>query len=326
MTGLPFSKTPILLAGAPGLQGPVDSIGFGEILVQEARRSIYRGSIMASRSNRDSDTRSPPLELNPADVDRSASLRDQIYELLRMRIVIGVMRPGQVVNEIEIAAQLGLSRTPVREAVKRISDEGLIVIRAQNGTFVADFSRAALDEAYLIRQALEFESVRRAAVKASPDDIDKLEDTIAAHETAIKRHRFPEAIRLDDMFHRQIAEISSLSMLWKAVDISKAQMDRGRHLALPHPGMGEVTIAQHEAIVAALRKGDRVQAGRAMKEHLDTSLQNTLLLLDQARQMSGSEDLPAEGNGKSGRGPSTKPATAEKVRPPARRKPMKLPT
>src|SRR5207253_698449 len=116
-------------------------IGSREILVQGVCRSIYRRSIMANRSNRDSDLASPALELNPADVDRSASLRDQIYELLRMRIVVGVMRPGQVVNEIEIATQLGLSRTPVREAVKRISDEGLIVIRAQNGTFVADFSR-----------------------------------------------------------------------------------------------------------------------------------------------------------------------------------------
>jgi DNA-binding GntR family transcriptional regulator len=246
---------------------------------------------MERRKNEFSDTSAADLsELRPSDVDRKAPLRDQIYELLRMRIIIGKLRPGQVVNEIEIARQLGVSRTPVREAVKRIGDEGLIVVRAQNGTFVSEFSRNALDEAYLIRTALEVESVKKAVANLRPQDLERLEDIIVAHEAAIRRARYAEAIRLDDMFHRQIAEASGLTMLWRAVDISKAQMDRGRHLALPHPGMGEVTIAQHREILDALQSRDKARAVRAIKDHLGTSLSNTLVMLD--REV---EQAPARG-------------------------------
>jgi DNA-binding GntR family transcriptional regulator len=247
---------------------------------------------MERRKNEFSDTSAADLsELRPSDVDRKAPLRDQIYELLRMRIIIGQLRPGQVVNEIEIARQLGVSRTPVREAVKRIGDEGLIVVRAQNGTFVSEFSREALDEAYLIRTALEVESVKKAVANLRPRDLERLEDIIVAHEAAIRRARYAEAIRLDDMFHRQIAEASGLTMLWRAVDISKAQMDRGRHLALPHPGMGEVTLAQHREILDALQSRDKARAVRAIKDHLGTSLSNTLVMLD--REL---EQAPAEGS------------------------------
>ncbi|MBN9025506.1 MAG: GntR family transcriptional regulator, partial [Rhizobiales bacterium] len=97
--------------------------------------------------------------------------------------------------------------------------------------------------------------------------------------TAIGRKRYTDAIRLDDQFHRTIAEINNLSMLWRAVDISKAQMDRGRYLALPRPGSGETTIAQHQAILAALAARDGDRAMEAMRVHLDTSLRNTLSLI-----------------------------------------------
>ena len=69
-------------------------------------------------------------------------------------------------------------------------------------------------------------------------------------------------------------------MLWRAVDISKAQMDRGRYLSIPRPGSGEITIAQHRAIVTALGARDPVLATEAMQTHLDTSLRNTLSLLE----------------------------------------------
>jgi DNA-binding GntR family transcriptional regulator len=100
------------------------------------------------------------------------------------------------------------------------------------------------------------------------------------HEVAISRQRFTDAIRLDDQFHRYIAEINDLSMLWRAVDISKAQMDRGRYLAIPHPGRGEMTITEHKAIVSALRSRKAPAAVKAMRDHLDTSLHSILSLLE----------------------------------------------
>ncbi|MCZ4432295.1 GntR family transcriptional regulator [Agrobacterium sp. SOY23] len=217
--------------------------------------------------------------LNGVTITRNMPLRDQIYQLVRRAIVTGRLAPGSPVNEIEIAERLGTSRTPVREAVKRVEDEGLIDVRAQAGTFVRPISRGQVQEAYIIRIALERESVRRAAETISADAVQRLRDIIDLHALSVKRGRFEDAIDHDDAFHRVIAEVNGYSMLWRVVDITKAQMDRCRLLSLPSPGAGETTIEQHSAIVDALEAHDPEAAERAIKEHLETSLSNTLKLL-----------------------------------------------
>ncbi|UDL92593.1 GntR family transcriptional regulator [Mesorhizobium sp. PAMC28654] len=218
--------------------------------------------------------------LQGVSLNRAIPLRDQIYALVRKAIVTGKLAPGAPINEIEIANKLGISRTPVREAVKKVSDEGLIEVFAQNGTFVADISRKQVEEAYIIRIALELESIKRAAVVIETHHIQDLEDIINAHETAVKRGRFDEAIARDDDFHRYIAEVNGLAMLWKVVDVSKAQMDRCRLLSLPSPGAGQETIAQHRAILDALARRDQAGSMTALRTHLETSLRNTISLLD----------------------------------------------
>ena len=216
------------------------------------------------------------MDLETTPLKRGVALSEQIYQVVRGLIVSGRMRPGEAVIEAALAARLGVSRTPVREALKRISDEGLIDVFAQSGTFIAPISRKALEEAYVIRTALETESASRAAGRLTPVAVEAFADNIATHELAIGRRHFAEAIRLDDTFHRMIAEVNGLHMLWRAVDISKAQMDRGRHLAIPEPGLGAVTIRQHRLILEAMQAGDAKRAAQCMREHLATSLQNTL--------------------------------------------------
>lgn len=218
--------------------------------------------------------------LGGATLNRAIPLRDQVYSLVRKAIVTGKLAPGAPINEIEIAGRLGISRTPVREAVKKVSDEGLIEVFAQHGTFVADIRREQVEEAYIIRIALELESIRRAAGNISASQIQDLEDIVNAHETAVKRSRYDEAIARDDDFHRYIAEVNGLHMLWKVVDVSKAQMDRCRLLSLPSPGAGQETIAQHRAILAALERRDQKGSMQALKNHLETSHRNTLAYLD----------------------------------------------
>lgn len=217
--------------------------------------------------------------LKGVTITRNMPLRDQIYQLVRRAIVTGRLAPGSPVNEIEIAERLGTSRTPVREAVKRVEDEGLIDVRAQAGTFVTPISRRQVQEAYIIRIALERESVRHAAETISADGVQRLRDIIDLHALSVKRSRFEDAIDHDDAFHRVIAEVNGYSMLWRVVDITKAQMDRCRLLSLPSPGAGETTIEQHSAIVDALEAHDPEAAERAIREHLETSLSNTLKLL-----------------------------------------------
>lgn len=229
--------------------------------------------------------------LGNAAIDRVTPLRDQIYHIIRGAIVTGRLKPGDSIEEAEIARYLGISRTPVREAVKKISDEHLIEVRAQSGTYVAAISRRQVEEAYIIRTALELESVARAAPLITPAQLNDLEDIVRGHARAFEHKLFDEVITCDDQFHRYIAEINGLSMLWRAVDISKAQMDRCRHLtAIAGPAYGTRTIAQHRAIIRALKSGSREAPLIAMREHLDASLTNALkLLVSMPEQTEGPE-------------------------------------
>ena len=219
--------------------------------------------------------------LERRSLDRLRPMREQIYQLLRSAIVNGQLRPGQAVDELKIASQLDISRTPVREAVKKLSDEGLIVVVAQSGTYVAPIDRKQVEEAYLIRTALELESVGRAASSITERHIHDLEDIVDRIVRAFDRKSYTEVVALDDDFHRYIAEINGLSMLWRAVDISKAQMDRCSYLsASTAPAASDLAVSQHKTIIRALKTGKPQVAIAAMRTHLDNSLRTALRLLE----------------------------------------------
>lgn len=213
-------------------------------------------------------------------LDRSRPLRDQIYPMVRSLILTGAIRPGEVIDEKAIAAQLNISRTPVREAVKRLSDERLVDVVAQSATRAAKMDRKEIEESFLIRRALEMESASQAATRMTQEAIDRLNDLMARHTRAIERRSFAEAISLDDAFHREITAVSDLPRLWRTIEISKAQLDRCRHLMLPRAGEAEATLEQHRAIIRALISKDPAKASEAMRNHLNAAYRSTVALLD----------------------------------------------
>lgn len=221
-----------------------------------------------------------PVDLTTLRLDRSRPLRDQIYPLVRGLILSGIIRPGEVIDEKAIAAQLDVSRTPVREAVKRLSDERLVDVVAQSGTRASRMDRKAIEESFLIRRALEMESAAQAAARMNQEHADHLHDILARHERAVEKRQFAEAIARDDEFHRAVTEISDLPRLWSTIEISKAQLDRCRHMMLPRTGQAEATLEQHRAIIRGLNSGDPAKAAAAMKAHLDAAWKSTVAVLD----------------------------------------------
>jgi DNA-binding GntR family transcriptional regulator len=222
------------------------------------------------------------FDLSDHELDRSRPMRDQIYPLVRGLILTGRIRPGETVDEKVIAAQLKVSRTPVREAVKRLSDESLVEVVAQSATRAARMDRREIEEAYLIRRALELESAAQAAPHVTPAHIEHLEDIVILHSRMIDRHDYADAIAQDDVFHRSITEISGMPRLWRAIEISKAQLDRCRHLMLPRAGQAEATLAQHRAIIRALRSKNPEKASAAMRKHLEEAYAATIRVLGAA--------------------------------------------
>jgi DNA-binding GntR family transcriptional regulator len=207
-------------------------------------------------------------------------MRDQIYPLVRRMILTGLIKPGAVIDEKAIAAQLSVSRTPVREAVKKLSDENLVEVVAQSGTRAARINKDEIAEAFLIRRALESESAAQAATHMNESHADRLEDILMLHARALERKKYVEAIERDDDFHRYIAEISNLPRLWRAIEISKAQLDRCRHMMLPRDGEAEATMKHHRAIIDALKSGNSEVAANAMRNHLETAYRSAAAVLD----------------------------------------------
>jgi DNA-binding GntR family transcriptional regulator len=204
------------------------------------------------------------FDLSSLRIDRSRPLREQIYPMVRSLILSGAIGPGEVIDEKAIAAQLSVSRTPVREAVKRLSDEHLVEVIAQSGTRAARVDRKAIEESFLIRRALEMESAAQAARLMRQEHADRLHDILARHARAIDRRQFADAIIRDDEFHRAISEISDLPRLWSTIEISKAQLDRCRHMMVPRAGQAEATLEQHREIIRALNSGDPEKAAVAV--------------------------------------------------------------
>jgi GntR family transcriptional regulator, rspAB operon transcriptional repressor len=214
------------------------------------------------------------------EAERRKSLRDQVYDVLRQRIITGEIPPGGAIDDKVVAGQLGISRTPVREAIKKLSDEHLVDVIAQSGTRASRIDRHEVQQAYIIRRALEMESAAQAALNMSSTHADSLAAILAEHARAIEQKRFADAIAVDDSFHRYIAGMSNLARLWHTVEISKAELDRCRHLMVPRAGEGETTLKHHREIIKSLTSGDPEAARQAMARHLDTSYATATKMLE----------------------------------------------
>ena len=203
--------------------------------------------------------------------DRPATKSDQIYEFLRRAIVRLELQPGSAIQEKDIATRFEVSRTPVREALQRLAEEDLVHIYPHSGTWVSRISFRVAEEGFVLRRALEVESVRKAASRITEADAAQLNATIARMRVILQEDRLADYLEEDDAFHASIARISGYPRIWKFITLAKVHLDRMRQLSAPVPGhLAEVT-EQHAAIAQALQRGNAMQAELAMRIHLDSS-------------------------------------------------------
>ena len=203
---------------------------------------------------------------------RTATAAARIYAELRAELVSLQRRPGDPIIEAEIARAYGVSRTPVREAILRLSDEGLVEIFPQSGIFVSRIPLAALPEAIIVRRSLEETTTRMATERASASQILSLHAILERQreaEVAADREAFHQA---DEAFHAAIADIAGHPGIWKLILQVKVHVDRFRWLTLPQRGRMAEVIAEHEAVMAAIEARNPASAGAAMARHLERLL------------------------------------------------------
>ena len=207
---------------------------------------------------------------SPVPQRRSRIAVPQIYAELLAQIVSMRLEPGAALSESRIAENYGVSRTPVREAFKRLAEDGFLEVIPQVGTFVARIELQAIRDAHFVRETLECRIAELAARNIDADGRRALARTVrelAAAQVAGDRAAHFVA---DEAMHAMLARFAGHQDVWQLIRIAKAQLDRVRQFALTHPRRPRETVREHRAIADRVAAGDGAGAAEAMRVHLAT--------------------------------------------------------
>jgi DNA-binding GntR family transcriptional regulator len=192
------------------------------------------------------------------------SVRDQTLETLRRRIISLQLPPGEPLSENELAQELGVSRTPVRESLILLREEGLVQVFPQIGSFVSLVDLGRVAEAQFVREAIECASLNDLVLDAPA--IAGLRDILASQRDAEAKGDVEEFFRLDEDFHRELLRLAGHESAWTAVNSAKAHLDRRLSLIDTRPV--STLIEQHTAVVDALEARNLADADSSLRLHL----------------------------------------------------------
>lgn len=212
----------------------------------------------------------------PLTRDNTFSVRTE--SVLRDMILDGRLAPGQRLNEVALASSLGISRGPLREAIQRLTSEGLLTVISHRGAFVRIFERSEIAELYELRAALELHAVRLVCHRASEEDLADLnallDETQSRMSTTSKRS-YPQ--ELD--FHLRLVMLAGNQALMRAVLKADRQLSLARSMSAKRPMRARAAVTEHGDLVNALCARDVERATRLMSEHLEHSMQSALSIL-----------------------------------------------
>ncbi len=219
--------------------------------------------------------------LAPIKLDSYQPLREVVCESLREAIRSGVLKPGERIMEIQLAEELGVSRTPVREAIRKLELEGYVVMMPRRGTYVASMSIRDINEIFEIRTALESLSNGLAADHITDDELEHLQRLLVIIGGYIKEGNIEKIVETDIEFHDLLYHAARNERLVGIISNLRDQLTRFRTLSMSYPGRLEETLEEHRLIVDAIASGDRKAASRAAERHMENS-EKTLLKATEA--------------------------------------------
>jgi DNA-binding GntR family transcriptional regulator len=215
---------------------------------------------------------SAPSSENPtqpgAERKRRGAAREQALTTLRADIISLHLPPGAALSENELAAQLGVSRTPVRESLIILQAEGLVQVIPQVGSFVALVNPSQVAEAQFMREALECWSLQSVGHPIKPGDVDALIENLHGQALCASTNKVDEFFELDEHFHRLLLRAAGHESAWRTIASHKAHLDRARRLSLGHRLPLAELVAQHQAVADALIAGNAPEAVAQLTAHL----------------------------------------------------------
>lgn len=198
------------------------------------------------------------------------ALYEQVAEQLRQRIFRRELEPGAWIDELKIAEEYGISRTPLREALKVLAAEGLVTMKLRRGAYVTEVSRKDIADVYRLLSLLEADAAAEVAGKATDEQLQRLQQT---HEELKQNTADAERFfALNESFHMQILDIADNRWRNQLVADLRKVMKLNRHKSLFKQGRIEDSLAEHEAIMQALLKRDPKIAMSAVQQHFANGL------------------------------------------------------
>lgn len=199
------------------------------------------------------------------------ALYEKVAELLRQRIFDRELSPGSWIDELKLAEEYGISRTPLREALKVLATEGLVTMKVRRGAYVTEVSDTDLADVYHLLALLESDAAEVVAVKATEFQLRELESLHQELEKSVSnRERFFE---INEAFHMRLLEIANNRWRDQMVADLRKVMKLNRHNSLLKSGRLEESLAEHRALMAALVTHDAAEAGQRMREHFKNGLE-----------------------------------------------------
>ncbi|MBC7736228.1 MAG: GntR family transcriptional regulator [Candidatus Saccharibacteria bacterium] len=198
----------------------------------------------------------------------SGSLAQKVYASLREAILSLSYRPGDVLRKPEICEVLGVSRSPVSEAVARLAAEHMVVVVPQAGTYVARLSLREIREGAFLREALELAAVERVALAVTEDQVVQLRRNLRVQEALLQDGDVAGFYQTDAQMHELILSFTGFRRVASLAETSWVHVNRARQLILPQPGRVEDTLVEHQQIVAAIEARDVARARAAVRVHL----------------------------------------------------------
>jgi len=200
--------------------------------------------------------------------DFPGSLGQKVYAALREAILALSYRPGDILRKPEICEMLGVSRSPVSEAVARLAGERLVQVVPQAGTYVARLSMAEIREGAFLREALELAAVERVARAVTEAQLAQLRRNLQVQEALVQDCDFAGFYQTDAQMHELILSFTGFGRAAELADTSWVHVNRARQLVLPQPGRVEDTFDEHQLIVAAIAARDPEAARASVRVHL----------------------------------------------------------
>lgn len=217
--------------------------------------------------------------LTPVNLDDYKPLRDVVFESMREAIIAQVLRPGERLMEVQLAEEMGISRTPVREAIRKLELEGFVVIVPRKGAYVASISINDVHELYEIRVALETLACGLAAERATQGEIEAMEKFLVQENSFIGSSNVFDTVSADVGLHDLICIASRNERLQTTLNNLREQIYRTRAAATSLPGRKKKSLEEHRQIIEAIASRDIELARNLMQGHVEHAEESMITYL-----------------------------------------------